>query len=93
MSVYARTSASGYEFGLQFRILLSVQLGSEPTQLRSILCAKFIGPNRIAVLSGAPEFMFLVYENDQKTAAIPTFTLKVAEPKVVESDLEKTKIL
>ena len=93
VSVYARNSATNYEFTLQFRILLTVQLGSEPTQLRSVLCAKFIGLNKIAVISGAPEFMFLVYENDQKTAAIPTFTLKVAEPKVVETDLEKTKIL
>ena len=62
--MYARANSASYDFTLQFRLLLTVQLGSEPTQLKTVLCAKFIGLNKIAVISGAPEFMFLVYEND-----------------------------
>ncbi|CAL5995866.1 WD40_repeat protein [Hexamita inflata] len=92
VSVYSKNQA-GFDYEFQHRIFVTAQINGEQKTIHSILTAKFISASRLAVITGAPSFMFLVYENDQKTAVMPTYSLKISQENIIDQEPEKIKLL
>eukprot|EP00703_Trepomonas_sp_PC1_P001978 JAP94628.1 WD40 and SMC domain-containing protein [Trepomonas sp. PC1] len=91
VSLYNRSAPLEYQ--LMHRLQLTIPGTTQSQPLQSVLLAKFISPSKLAVISGAPDFMFLVYENDQKTAVLPTFTLKISENNILQENCGTIKLL
>lgn len=81
------------KYALLHRLQIIAQISGERKEIRTVLFARMISATKLIVVTGAPDFAFLVYENDQKTASMPTYSLRVVQERVLDAAPETLKLL
>ncbi|KAH0576386.1 WD40 repeat protein [Spironucleus salmonicida] len=96
VSIYEKNSA--FQFQFKHRIFIAVKTNQGMKIVKSIILAHFVTENRLLVITDFTSgYQMLIYDNDQKTTSLPTYSLKITQPDIIDSkndqEIETLKIV